>query len=262
MDVELLKNEQTHPVKLATWLTEQFGVDWLGWGFLALTRTIEREVKVPPARLNMHKAMACAAVMKRDAFWEDWVQFHFLAQALNNNVPDPQTHHPLSVGQMMVAVDIATTLRGMLGSLSYTPEFSEEVARYVAAQSLTEGAWYLPPPLNFAAKHAEKPSYRCNDCGHESEILFEDLLCDVCVNRFDTSSLGAWEADPKRVAAGWGRNTVRFSKNPVEGVKARLKAAQAGDQLTETRDDICAARIVAALNYLRFRRSQLQEQMK
>ncbi len=197
----------------------------------------------------------------RENFWDDWEHFHFLVQALNNNIPDSQTHKELTVGQMMVAVDIAMNIRFELGNLSYIPSFSEEVARYVAAQALNEGVWYLPEMLSFANKYSAGRRYHCKDCGNDSEILFDDGLCDHCVDRFDTTRLGAWEPDPEMVRRGWGRNVELYEKNPTDKVKSRLEKALASDvTLQENQTDVCVAKLVVALQYVGYRRKQLEAQ--
>jgi len=233
--------------------TARFGVEWLAWDPAALRMTLEREFhrQVPPATLS--KALAGAAVATNDTFWTQWEHFHFLVQALNGLIPDFKNHQEMSVGQMMRAVSIAQGIRAELGRLTVVVPFSEEVARYVAAQALQAGVWYLPAPLEFAARHASGLSYRCKDCGNTSLVMFDDGLCDVCVERFDTSSLRAWTPDPARLAKGWGSNIEYFEKNPTAAVAARFKELQEhpGRTLQENQVDVCVGRLLAAVEYMR-----------
>lgn len=259
---ELLKDEQAHPIALMRGLIRTYGLDWMTWSPKVLRRTLEQDFDVAPARITIHKAKAAAAVAVRDNFWEDWEHFHFLTQALNNNVPDHGVHKELTVAQMMNAVDISKMIRKELGELSVVPEFNEEVAKYVASHALNQGVWHLPGPLEFADKHSAGRRYRCHDCGNDSEVLFDDGLCDHCVERFDTSSLGSWKPNPELVAKGFGKNIEYYEKNPTDKVKARLDqvAQRSNVTLQETQTDVCVAKLLVALQYVGLRRRQLKEQ--
>lgn len=226
------------------------------WPPSVLKQTVEADFKVNIARVNIAKALAAAAVATRDEFWQNWETFHFLCQALNNNIPDHESLQEHSVGQLMVAVDIATQIRKELGDLSHLPEFSEEVARYVAAQALYQGVWYLPSPLEFAAKYAAKRTYKCRDCGSEGEVIFDDGLCDTCVDRFDTDNLRDWKPNDQMLKRGWGKNLEIFEKNPTDKVKARLDKVLISPSTTlqENKTDICTAKLLVALRYMSARR--------
>lgn len=260
----LLKDEQAHPLILFIIMTQLFDVDWLTWTPSVLRKSIERTRSINPAKINIHKAMASAAVAKQESFWTEWEHFHFLTQALNNNVPDPQTHHPLTVAQMLSAATIAAEIRKSLKELTYVPEFSEEVLRYIAAQALNQNIWFLPAPLDAANKYTSGLRYKCNDCGNDDELVFDDKLCSVCIDRFNTESLGAWEPDAQLIAKGRGKNTTIYERNPISKVKARLeqwRLRPTSITLGENRVDVCVARLIVALNYVNYRNSQLGEQL-
>jgi hypothetical protein len=260
---ELLKNEQAHPIILMRGLTKKYGSEWMTWLPSTLRKTLERDFDVAPAKINLNKILAASAVAQQPSFWEHWEHFHFLAQALNNNTPSPLIHKELSVGQMMVAVDIANSIRKDLGKLSFVPEFSEEVARYVAAQAKNDGIWYLPAPLSFAAKYASGHRYKCRDCGNDSEVYFDDGLCDVCTDRWNTASLGGWEPDLSLVSKGWGKNITYYELNPTKKVRTRLEQLVKSPEITlqENSTDVCAAKLLVALQYMGYRRKQLEEQL-
>lgn len=246
----LLADAAVPPLALMRTLIAHYGVDWLGWSLQTLRTMLERDTHAPVSPRALAKAMATAAVATQDSFWHDWEHFHFLTQALSGDVPDAQNHKELSVGQMMLAVRAANEIRDELKTLSYTPDFSDEVARYVAAQALNRSVWYLPHPLGFAAHFASGLRYRCKDCKNDSEVLFDDGLCDVCVNRFDVSQLGSWKPDPALVAKGHGRNIEYYEKNPVTPVQKRLAEYRIHNvTLQENPTDVCTARLVAALMY-------------
>jgi len=197
--------------------------------------------------------MAAAAVATRDEFWTSWEHFHFLTQALNGDAPSAYDLHELSVGQMMMAVDVATAVRKELGTLSHLPKFSEEVARFVAAQAKQASIWYLPAPLEFAADLAAGKQYRCRECGNEGDIVFGDGVCDVCSERFMVGGalqLTSWRPNPAYLKDA--QNLEVFEANPTAKVKKRVDELRSGRNVTlhETRTDICAARVIAALAYL------------
>lgn len=248
----LLTDEKATPIQLLRALSQKYKHEWMGWPPSVLRQTLEQDFKVSVSRLNLIKAMAAATVATRDEFWESWETFHFLCQALNGEIPNAQEQQEHSVGQMMLAVATATQIRKELAELSNMPQFSEEVARYIAAQALAQGIWYLPSPLEFAAPYAARRSYRCRDCGNEGEVEFDDETCDVCVNRFSTESLKNWAPNQQLVKRGWGKNIEIFEKNPTDKVKARLEQLLVSPNVTlqENQTDICVAKLLASLNYL------------
>jgi len=250
-------------------LVSRYGVDWFSWPYSVLQTTLERELRPAIERAMttsphedpreipewaLHRACAIAAVALQDTFWTEWEHFHFLTQALNGDVADFRTHRELSVGQMMLAVHEAEQVRRELGHLSHVPAFSEEVARYVAAQALRAGVWYLPAPLDFAARFAAGRRYRCKDCGNDAEVLFDDGLCDVCTRRFDVSGLGEWRPDEEAIARGWGRHTEVYERNPAGPVQKRLREvlSHPGRALALNAVDVCVAKLLAAAQYARY----------
>ena len=88
MSRELFTDEQAHPIVLLRTLTKKYGVDWMEWPPSVLKQTIDKDFGVSIARVNVAKALAAAAIATRDEFWQSWETFHFLCQALNNNIPD------------------------------------------------------------------------------------------------------------------------------------------------------------------------------
>jgi len=261
---ELLGDEQAHPLALFAGLSRRYGMSWVEWSASTLRISLEQLLVGSGQELveiNLHKALAAAALSNSDGFWRDWPTFHFLCNPLNNNIPNPSAHQDLTVAQMMVAVDIAISLRKLLKKVHQNPSFSEEVARYVAAQALTQGVWYLPGALAFAAQFAEGRNYKCKDFGNEAEIIFDDATCDVCTERWDATSLGSWKPNPDLVKK-WGKNLRFFSKNPTDRVEARLEQVLGNPTivLRESQTDRCVAHILVALQYVGYRREQYKVQ--
>jgi hypothetical protein len=80
----------------------------------------------------------------------------------------------------------------------------------------------------------------------------------VCIDRFDTDTLGGWKPNEQLLKRGWGKNIEIFEKNPTEKVKARLEKMLASPNtiLQENRTDICTAKLLVALRYLKTRRQE------
>jgi hypothetical protein len=259
----LLINDQAHPIVLLNFLLQKYGHGCLEWPPSVLKKTVQDDFNLSMSRVNVTKFLAAAAVATRDDFWTRWEVFHFLCQGLNGVVPDAESLNEHTVGQMMVAVDIATQIRKDLKELGHPVFFTEEVARYVAAQALHQGIWYLPEPLHFAEKYASKKWYHCNDCGNDSEVFSEDGLCDFCSGRFNTDKLGGWYPNPALLKQG-GKNIKVYFKNPIEAVKTRFEQVKKtpDSMLQDTQTDICVAKLMAAYHYLEGWRERLETQRK
>ena len=259
--MSIFKDEQAHPLVLLRKYLSMFGLDALEWEPEVVKRSVEDETGTSMARVNLMKLLAAITVANHDRFWEDWQTFHFLSQALNNLIPSSGSMQDQSIGQMMVAVDIANAIRQDLGSLTRVPEFSERVARYIAAQAQESGVWYLPAPLDFANRYAAGFMQECLRCGNEEEQQ-DDGLCSYCTQRYDLDSLQKMEPD-ERLAKKFDSSKVKpYVMYPYEKVSRRLTQAltRKNEVLGETPEDVCAARLLTGLEYMSYRRSQLARQ--
>ena len=256
--MRLLTDEQTPPVVLFFYCTKKYGHEWMKWAPEVLKRTLEVDHSgVVVAKKNLNRLLATGVIATSDSFFEDWEPFHFLTQALVLGVATAENMQEHSIGEMMAAVDDAIYIRDHIAKLVQRPSFSDTVARYVAAQALNQAVWYLPAPLDFANDYAGMKRYKCRDCGHEGEMLFGDTLCDVCTERFDTDSLRDFKPSPQAMSRGRGRNTQVFFKNPQDGVKVRLAALQKDPKVfSGSQDDVCAAKLLEAIDYTNHRRVQ------
>lgn len=252
--MSIFTEEQTPVIVLLRALTSKYGVDWMRWAPAVLRQTVEADFPDGISRLSLSKALAGAVVATQDSFWTSGPAFLFLAQALSGRIPVAGVMPELTVGQMMIAVDVAAHIRKDLGDLAPAPPFSEEVSKTVAAQALADGVWYLPSPLEFAARYAAGQSYRCKACGNVGPAGPDfDGICDACSGRFEMgglSQLSSWRPDPRYVAEA--SKTVRFEKNPTEGPKRLLEKLLADTSviLPESQDGACAARAYVALKQL------------
>ena len=257
------RSEQAHPIALFREVLKRYGPECLDWELAVFKRTLEKDLKTSVASINLHKIMAAISVADTDRFWNDWQVFHFVCQCLNNNAPVASHIQDFSVGELMVAVDIANSIRKELGKASYIPKFSEEIAKFIAAQALEAGVWFLPEPLEFAQAYAAKRTCVCKDCGNHQDYLEKnDKICYVCTEKFDTESLKNFKADRKKLLQGKGTNTVIIEKNPIKEVAKTLDQYLMGaiQEFEVTPDGICAGKLIVGLEYLTMRRTQLQEQ--
>lgn len=259
--MSIFKDEQAHPLVLLRKYLSMFGLDALEWEPAVVKRSVEDETGTSIARVNLIKLLAAITVANHDRFWEDWQTFHFICQALNNLIPSAGSMHDHSVGQMMVAVDIANEIRKDLAGLSRVPEYGERVARYIAAQAQESGVWYLPEPLAFANRYAAGFMQECLRCGNEEERQ-DDGLCSYCTDRYNVDSLQKMEPN-ERLAKRFDASKVKpFILYPYKDVSKRLTEVltKKNAVLGETPEDVCAAKLLTGLEYMSHRRAQLQQQ--
>ena len=139
----LFVHHDTHPVVYDVALLKEYNTEWFVWESETLWTEILRDFKVPSISDHAKtKIQAIKTLHISEAFWTEWEVFGWIAQALNNNIPDWQTIQKPSPGQMMNAVDIATMVRA-------GETFSSEVSGYAAASLLDEGILYAPDNLRF-----------------------------------------------------------------------------------------------------------------
>ena len=259
--MSVFKEEQAHPLVLLRTYVRMFGLEALSWEPEVIKQSIEDETSTSAARVNLNKLMAAICVANRDSFWTEWESFHFLVECLNNNMPSLSTLQNQTVGQLMVAVDIANTIRQDLKELSPAPSYSESVARYIAAQALEDGITYLPPPLGFANKYVNGKIQKCKVCGLEEDVQ-EDRLCSFCTDRYDHTRLGSFLPDPTLVEQGHGKETEVVFKYPSQRIKARLDEVltKPNTNLKDTQVDVCVGKLVDSVYYMLKRRSQLERQ--
>ena len=266
----ILGHHDAHPAILASLAAKQFGTDWLEWEPDVLWFEIQKElgatlsaftgrrVNASISNLNRNKLQAVRTMILSNGFWDAWEVFTPVLQALNNNIPIFNVLQKPSVAQLMAGLDMVPLLRG-------GREFSDEVARYVAACCLDEGVWLLPGPLQFAQMHAARPYYKCLECGNEDEIDPEDPRCDSCSGKFSADwDSHALNLRPARGMEGEGLKIETHLRNDPSGPAARwaqIKEAPADDvELLEVPSDIVCAKLLVARDYMTLRQRQYAEQ--
>lgn len=250
-DLQLFKNEKTHPLLLLRSYLRLFGAGALEWEPFVIKRSVENRLKINIPRVVLIKLMAAVSVANHDQFWTSWETFHTVSQALVGKIPSVSHIDNQSVSDLMLAVDAANRIRLDLGTIGDIPEFSEEVRRYMAAQLHESGIWYVPEPLEFLNPLISKVTQVCGECGNEEEPK-EDGLCSYCTDRYNTDSLLKMEPDEELKKKFNGSKVKVVTKLPTAGVqKALVRALSVGGHtLKETADDICASKLVEGIGDL------------
>lgn len=247
-----------HPVTLMMALLEKFGPEWFDWE----PETIRSEIAVTfnspvIGEHSWQKIQAVKALTNTVGFWKEWHIFEKILQSLNNNVPRFDIAQRCTLAQLMAGVDIANTVR--------KEEYEEEIQRYVAACAVDQGITYLPPPLDFAQEMLSEPRYKCSVCGTDA---LDDLdgRCDFCTGRFQDGRPLNFKPSP-HAPPEVGTKVKRYLKRDPSAVEKRFEEVKAGDKSKmvlsdESPEDVQAAKLVVAHDYMRMRQRQMVEQLE
>lgn len=254
--VRFFSYHDAHPVALTLVLMEKFGSDWFEWEPETLKSEILSTFKATSiSDHNWQKVQAVRTLTTTMGFWKEWPIFEKIIQALNNNVPRFDIVQRCRLEQLMAGVDIANTLRH--------EEYEDEIQKYVAACALDEGVTYLPSPLGFAAKALSRPMYRCNVCGNaDTDDL--DGRCDFCTAKFRGEHPLSMKSSPE-VPMNAGTNVVKFLRFDPEPVRIRfeeLKDKVKLDLDENVTEDVQAAKLMVAYEYMMLRNQQLIDQLE
>lgn len=247
-----------HPVALTLVLMEKFGSEWLEWEPDTLKREILTTFRATSvSEHNWQKIQAVRVLTSTMGFWSEWHIFEKILQALNNNVPRFDITQRCTLAQLMAGVDIANTIR--------KETYGDEIQRYVAACALDEGVNFLPDPLGFAQKVLSEPTYTCKVCGNvDTDDL--DGRCDFCTARFIDDHPLNMKPMPG-VAPSAGMDVTHYLKRDPKSAEARfLELKEKGPEalkLDEDKtEDVQAAKLMVAYNYMQLRNQQLAEQLE
>jgi len=110
--LNLFQHPDTHPILLDLVLLRKYGPEWFEWEPEIL------EIRIPLdfqgqhiSEGNMHKVQAAKTLHYGERFWSDWEIFVWCCMAFNGVPPDFEVMQVPTVGQAMVAVDIAQRIR-------------------------------------------------------------------------------------------------------------------------------------------------------
>lgn len=252
----LFSHSEAHPFVLDMALIKAFQLDWFSWDPETLFTEIEKTFRTSIAEVNRLKILVASTLHTSDVFWDQWEVFEKAVLALNGMIPRVGYIQPPDVATIMAAVDMVNSIR--------EEEFSEEVSRYVAACFLNDHVSYAPPPLDFCAEYLCDKRYRCGECGKEGSALPPfDGHCDSCSRKFEDDHPLNFKPHPD--AKDDPSKVEYFCRLDPEPTRKRfeelLKLPANEVKIDETADDIEAAKLIAATDYMNFRRNQRDTQL-
>lgn len=257
----LFSHPDTHPVVLDMALLKVFQLDWFPWLSDTLFHEIEREFKTPIAEVNRLKLMAAKTLHIVNSYWDQWEVFEKVTIGLNGIMPQLDTMQPPDLPSLYAGVDIANSIRSEL--------FGDEVKRYCAAVIINEGTTYAPPPLDFCQEFVSQPMYKCKDCDRTGSALPPfDGHCPTCSQTFEQDKAFSLKPDPEIKDKARGLNLeYRLIYDPQPTKKRfeeldKMSPEKVAESIGETTEDVEAARIIVAVDFMRHREKQLKEQLE
>lgn len=257
----LFKHPDAHPVVLDMALLKVFHLDWLDWLADTLFAEIEHEFKTPISEGNRLKIMATKTLHVVDSFWDHWEVFEKIIAGLNGVVPQMQLIQPPDLAALYAGIDIASGVR--------QETFGDEVKRYCAAVFLHENVTYAAPPLDFCQEYISQPFFKCKDCDQTGSALPPfDGHCPTCTQKFEQDKAFSLKPDPDMKDKTKGANleyNLAYDSAPTKRRFDELSAIspeQAADSIRETPEDIEAARLIVATDFMKFRSKQLKDQLE
>lgn len=251
----LFSHPDAHPFVLDMALLKAFQLDWFNWEADTLFKEIVETFNTSIADVNRMKILAASSLHVIDYFWESWEIFENTVLALNGVIPRIGYIQPPDLPLLMAGVDIANSIR--------KEEFSDEVCRYAAAVFLHDQVSYAPKPLDFCQFYVSMPKYHCAHCGKSGSALPPfNGRCDSCSGKFDGDHPFNFKAskdakdDPKDVSY-----SVTYDHKPTEKRYKEILALPPSEvQIKEVAEDIEAARLIIATDYMSFRQNQRDKQ--
>jgi len=207
--------------------------------------------------------MATMTLHVIDVFWEKWEIVEKTILALSGIIPRVGVIQPPDISMLVVGVDIANTVR--------KEEFGEEVSRYTAACFLHDNVSYAPDPLDFCQLYLSQPRYKCLECGKEGSALPPfNSHCDSCSRKFEDHPFNFKPAedskdDPERVEYSMVLDPAPTKTRFEELIKvdpSDLRIQEVAEDIEAAiAEDIEAAKLISATDYMRFRQKQRDRQL-
>lgn len=256
----VFSHPEAHPLALDVVLLKHFELEWLTWLPDTLFHEIELTFNTSVAEVNKLKILAAQTLHVTDASWEQWEIFEKTIWALNGMIPRIDIIQPPDLPMLFNGVETINSIR--------QETFGEQVSRYCAAVFLSEHVHYAPEPMAFCQKYVTQPTYKCKDCDQVGSALppFEGV-CWSCGQHFDQEHPFKFEPSPEAQRLGHGRNLemgVTFDPEPTKKRFEELDAmpaAQVVGAIKETSEDLQAAKLITAVDFMKYRSQQLAEQL-
>lgn len=254
----VFSNPETHPYVLDLAMLKHFQLEWMEWLPETLFKEVEQTFQTSIAEVNKLKILAAQTLHVTDMFWEKWELFEKTIWALNGQVPRLDVLQPPDLPILYAGVDIAHSIRD--------ESYSEEVSRYCAAVFLHENVFYAAPPLEFCQRYITQRYYICRDCEKKGSALPPfDGLCSSCGGHFDDEHPFNFKPDPEAVKRGYGKNLTYGNTYDPDPTKKRFEELNAmkdpASSIKETVEDIQAAKLITAVDYMNHKSQQLSEQL-
>jgi hypothetical protein len=139
----LFRHAEAHPIILDLVLLRRYGADWLDWEPETIESAIIQDFSAGSVSdLNLSKINACKALHLVDSFWKRWEVFTWCTMPLNGLFPDFRTQQVPTVGQVLVAVDIANRIRE-------DASWSGELEAFIKTVYRHDGILVPVPPADF-----------------------------------------------------------------------------------------------------------------
>ncbi len=256
----VFSHPDAHPVALDVVLLKNFELEWLQWLPDTLFLEIEKTFSTSIAEVNKLKILAAQTLHVTDAAWEEWEIFEKTVWALNGMVPRVDTIQPPDLPMLYAGVAIINDIR--------QETYGEEVSRYCAAVFLHEHVHYAPEPLDFCKQYLAQPTYKCRDCGKLGSALPPfDGVCWSCGQHFDQEHPFKFEPSAEALRLNRGRNLemgVTFDPEPTKKRFDEFNAMEPSKlpaAIKETSEDLQAAKLITAVDFMKYRSQQLAEQL-
>jgi hypothetical protein len=252
----LFSHPEAHAFVLDLALLKVFQLEWLTWSPDTLFTEIQKTFSTSIADINRVKIMTTMTLHVTDVFWYQWEVFEKGILALNGIIPRTNLVQPPDVPILMAGVDIVNSIR--------EEEFSEEVARYAAACFMHDEVGYAPEPLDFCQKYLSQPRYKCKECGKNGSALPPfDGRCDSCSRKFDGNH--PFDFKPAEDAKDKPEDVEYYQVIDPEPTRKRfdelVKLPAEKVKIEEVAEDIEAAKLISAVDYMEFRRGQRDRQL-
>lgn len=252
----LFSHPEAHPYVLDLALIKTFNLEWFEWEPDTVFQEIKTTFNTSIADINRVKIMSTMTLHIIDSAWEHWEIFESTIHALNGVIPNPRFMNPCDVPALMAGVDIINDIR--------KEDFSDEIGRYIAACFLHDEISYAPPPIEFAQPFLSQLRYECKHCGKHGDALPPfNGHCDSCSAKFeDEHPFNFKNADWSKsnssdihyyVGLDFQETKKRFDE--LVGLSTEQLNIQ------ETPEDIEAAKLISAHDYMELRRKQKNQQL-